>query len=285
MIEGVDKDWKNGNSNGEVNLNYLSPGKYVLKATTKDGMGEIGKIISITIVIAAPFYKTWWFYSLITLAVGAIVSWLDRERMKRREAMLQMRTAIANNLHQDVNTGLSNINILSEIARLKADTEPEKSKEFIEQIHNKSHAMTIAMDDMLWAISPENDSMEKSVARMQEYIDALNNRNGAHIEMLVEEKVKSLKLNMQLRYEAFLLFKEGITGLIKAGARECKIHLRMDKLHLLYVIECKNNGSDMQQLSYLLNGQDFKNRLDAINAKMDIEVLKSVSVLRCRIHL
>jgi ligand-binding sensor domain-containing protein len=285
MIEGIDKDWKNTTGNGEVSLNYLAPGKYVLKVTTKDGTGAIGKIISITIVIAAPFYKQWWFFSIIALLVIGLLIWLDRERMNRKQAMQNIRSNIAGKLHEDVNIALNNINVLSEIALMKADTEPQKSKEFVEQIHSKSQNMMIAMDDMLWSISPENDSMEKAVQRMQEYIDELNNRHTASIKMLVEEKVKRLNIDMQLRQEALLLFKEGITGLIKTGVRECKIHLRLEKAELVYIIECKNEGSDLQQLNYLLNGQDMTKRLKAINAKMDIEVHKTVSVLRCRIHL
>jgi ligand-binding sensor domain-containing protein len=285
MLEGIDKVWKKADKTNVVEYNYVPNGTYALKAACFHEDGKLGEITSLKIHIAAPFYKTWWFYSLLVLAAGSLLFWFDRERTKRKEAMQQMRSNIAANLHEQVNTALSNINILSEMASLKADTEPQKSKEFIEQIHSKSHNMMIAMDDMLWAISPENDSMAKTVERMQEYIDALNNRHEAHIEMLVEEKVKSLNIDMQLRHEAFLLFKEGLSGLLKAGARECKIQLRLEKSHLLYIIECKNNNSDMQQLNYLLNGREFKSRLDAINAKMDIAVHKSISVLRCRIHL
>jgi signal transduction histidine kinase len=86
--------------------------------------------------VEPPFWKTGWFVGLIALLAGTVLFWLDKERMQRKESMQKMRVNIAGNLHQEVNTALSNINILSEMARLKADTEPEKSKEFIEQIHN-----------------------------------------------------------------------------------------------------------------------------------------------------
>lgn len=284
-LEGIDKDWKQVSSDGELSLNYLPSGKFVLKAASLTEDLTPGNITAITIIVKAPFYKTWWFYSLIALAIGCLLFWFDRERTKRKEALLQMRSNIANNLHQDVNTALSNINILSEMARLKADTEPQKSKEFIEQIHSKSHNMMIAMDDMLWAISPDNDSMEKTIERVQEYIEALNNRHEVLIEMLVEERVKSLNIDMQLRHEAFLLFKESISSLIKAGAKYCKIHLRLDKTDLLYTMECRNEGCDMQQLNNLLHRQDIAKRLETIRAKMDVQMHKSISLLGCRIQL
>jgi signal transduction histidine kinase len=135
-------------------------------------MGIDGKITEnntrLIIKINPPFWKSWWFYGALILLAGGLLFWFDRERMKRKEAMQQMRTDIAGNLHEQVNTALNNINVLSEMARMKADSEPEKSKEFIEQIHSKSHNMIIAMDDMLWSISPENDSMQKTVDRMQD---------------------------------------------------------------------------------------------------------------------
>jgi hypothetical protein len=113
----------------------------------------------------------------------------------------------------------------------------------------------------------------------------LNNRYEAHIEMLVEEKVSVLKLDMQFRHESFLLFKESISGLVKAGARNCKINLRLDKAELLYIMEYRNDDCDIQELNHLLHRQDMAKRLEAIRAKMDMEVHKIISVLRCRIHL
>jgi hypothetical protein len=190
-----------------------------------------------------------------------------------------MRVDIAGNLHQEVNTALSNINILSEMAKLKADHEPEKSKEFIEQIHNKSHNMMIAMDDMLWSIDPENDSMKKTVERMQEYIDALNSRHAANIDMLVDERINNLKLNMQFRHEAFIHFKQRNSVRVKAGATYCKFHVGLEKGHLLYTLQFNNEHCEMQQLNNLLQSRDLGKRMNAIKATLAVNVHKSNSVL------
>jgi ligand-binding sensor domain-containing protein/signal transduction histidine kinase len=278
MIEGVDKDWKNGNSNGDVSLNYLSPGKYVLKATTKDGVGEIGKVTGITIVIDAPFYKTWWFYCLIAMAIGAVLFWLDKERMKRKEAVLKMRSDIADDLHKEINTALGNINILSEIAKLKANTEPGKSIEFIEQIHDKSQSMMIAMDDMLWSIDPHNDSMENFILRFKEYIDALRNRHGLQIDLLIDKKVEALQLNMKLRKDVFWFFKSGITNVVKTGGTYCRIHIAFTNPHLIYTLEFDNTNTDTQQLDNLRRRKELSDKLTAIKAKLDLQTHKTNSV-------
>ncbi len=78
-----------------------------------------------------------------------------------------MRSDIANNLHQEVNIALGNINILSEMANLKAVKEPQKSKEFIEQIHSKSKNMMVALDDMFWSIKRKMTAWQKPLSVLQ----------------------------------------------------------------------------------------------------------------------
>jgi len=284
-LEPVDKEWKIAGDMNVIEYNYLPPGKYVLKTACMGEDGKLGEITSLVIHIQAPFYLRWWFFSAVALAVTGLLIWIDRERMKRKEAIHQMRSNIAGKLHEDVNMALNNINILSEIAKIKADTEPEKSKEFIEQIHTKSHNMMIAMDDMLWSIAPENDSMEKTIERMREFIDAQMNRYAVHIELIIDERLKYLNLPMQLRHEAFLLFKESINGLLDARADDIRIQMGQDKSSLLYMIECNNDHCDIEELNRFLNNRKLAEKLDGINAKLDIHIKKSYAVVECRIPL
>ncbi len=195
----------------QASYNYLPAGKYTfkVKAESGDGMSSIN-VTELKIKVQPPFWQAWWFYCILALLTGGVIYWLDTERMNRKEVMQKMRTDIADNLHEEINTALNNINILSEIAKLKANKEPEKAIEYLEQIHSKSHNMIIALDDMLWSIDPENDNMQKTVERMREFTDALKNRHKTQVDMLVDKKIEKLELNMKLRHEAFLLFKDVI---------------------------------------------------------------------------
>lgn len=250
MIDGLDETWKQTPPNGEIALNYLSPGKYNFKATIKDLNGNNGDIISITIVVKPPFYKTWWFLGLLTLTIAAVFFIIDRERVRRREALQKMRSNIAGNLQQEVNKALSNINVLSEMARMKADRDIEKSKEFIEQIHSKSQYMMVTLDDMLWSVDPANDSMEKTVHRMQEFIAAANTRCNAAITMQANEQVKKLDLNMDQRHELLLLFRQLVNDAAAAGISDINILAYIEKKFLVLKFTC-NNDSCMQKADKL----------------------------------
>jgi signal transduction histidine kinase len=278
-LQGIDKEWKTADNNNQAIYSYLPPAKYELQFKTIDSDGKVKlSSLQLSILIVPPFWKTWWFYSLLALAAGGLLFWLDKGRMQRKETLQKMRTDIAGNLHEEINTALNNINILSEMAKLKADSEPEKSKEFIEQINSKSHNMIIAMDDMLWSISPDNDSMEKTVERMREYIDALQKRHDANISLLVDKKIEKLVLNMKLRHEAFILFKEGIKSLMTAGVKNCGIQIGFEKNKLLYTMQFNNAGCDRQQLNNLLQRQDMERHVAAMKATIDVQVHKANSI-------
>lgn len=279
MLEGVDKDWKKSSSLPRAIYSYLAPGEYTFRVKAENTEGAFSsKATELKIRVHAPFWETWWFYSLLGLASAILLFWFDRERTKRKEAIQKMRSNIAGNLHQDINTALNNINILSEMAKLKADKEPAKSKEFIEQIHSKSYNMILAMDDMLWSINPDNDSIEKTMLRLKEFIDGLNNRYDVNIEMFIDPKVNDLKVSMQFRHEAFILFKETIRALVQSHATDCKIHVGIDKSALLYTVEFGNLDCDVPQFRHFLQRQDIEKRLSFLKATTDVHVGKDICV-------
>jgi signal transduction histidine kinase len=106
---------------------------------------------------------------------AAFFYYIDFERIKRLHSLQQMRTQIAQNLHDDVDATLNNISLLSEMAKIKVDKDAQLSKEYIEQIHIKSRRMIDAMSDMLWTLNPENDTMEKTILRMKQFAEDLQN--------------------------------------------------------------------------------------------------------------
>lgn len=278
MLEGLEKEWKKADESNQVNYNFIPAGTYTFKVKAQDADGVSSEEIALLeFQVNPPIFKSWWFYSMCALLGALILFLLDRERMKRKQAMEKMRSDIADNLHQEVNTALNKINIMSEMARLKAAKDPGKSVEYFEQIHKKSHDMIIAMDDMLWSINPENDSMSKTVDRIKEYIDAMRNRYGVNIDLLVDKRVETLVINMKLRHDLFVMMKEGIKSVIEAGSRNCKVHMSMEKEGLVYTIEIDNECCDLQLLNNQVQQIDLERRLGAMNATLTSSMHKYTS--------
>jgi len=278
-LEGLDKEWRIADKSNEAIYSYLPPGNYTFLLRTLDEQGnETAPKTMLRICIRAPFWKTWWFYSLLALAAGGLLFWFDRERMKRKESVQHVRMQLADDLHQEVNTALGNITILSEMAKLKADKEPEKSKEFIGQIHDRSHNMLVAMDDLLWSLSPDNDSMEKVILRLREFIEAMQNRFSVTIDLAVDEKIYGLALNMKQRKDIYWLLKGGINTIVTTGGTKCKLFLTLEKPNLVYTLEFDTTHSNMQELNNLRQRKELADRLQLLGATLDVQVQKCCAV-------
>ena len=275
-LEGLDDTWKLA-SNNEILYQYLPPGDYTLQLKSQNGEGVMA-LTTLKIEVAPPFWKTWWFYCVIALLIMGLIFWFDSERLRRKTAILQMRSHIADDLHKDVSSTLSNITILSEIARMKAETEPEKSIEFIEQIRTKSQNMTLAMDDILWNIDPNNDSLEKFMLRFREYVDSLEVKYNEKIDVLIEEKAERVQLKMSIRNDTFWLFKSGITNMLKTGAKNCRVHITYEKPNLVYTLEFDTATQDKAMLTNLRQRTELADKLARLDAKLVFREHKASAV-------
>lgn len=276
-LEDIDREWRIADNNNQAIYTYLPPGKYTFLVRSEDAEGNIGKnITSFTINVTPHFWRTWWFYSLLVLLVITILYLIDRQRVERLKALQKVRSEIANNLHKDVTTTLSHINLLGEMAKIKADKDINRSKEYIDQISAKSHNMIVAMDDILWSIDPENDSMEKTILRMMEFTDALKQRHSGNIELTVDKKIHSLKMDMKVRNEFFLIFKEGLRMIVEhAGGRDTLINVDLFRNKLSLKLQDASARLDVKVDLIERSIKEINTRSAAINAESDIQYDKN----------
>ena len=82
MLEGFDKDWRPLSAAHSVSYTNLDAGHYTFKviAYNNDGVAS-AQVLELPIYVMPPFYKTWWFLLLITLAGVGIVYYFVRLRL------------------------------------------------------------------------------------------------------------------------------------------------------------------------------------------------------------
>jgi ligand-binding sensor domain-containing protein/signal transduction histidine kinase len=98
-LEGFDQDWINGGTRRTATYTNLPGGDYVLKvkATNVDGIWT-PESLHLKIKVTPPFYRTIWFYALVTLALGALIGLFYRSRINQLHAINDARTQFAQQL-------------------------------------------------------------------------------------------------------------------------------------------------------------------------------------------
>src|SRR6218665_1392392 len=273
-LEGLDDDWQLSRQFHQAVYNYLPPGNYTFRAycTNADGIPS-RNVLEFKIHIKPPFWKTWWFLGLLALAAICVLYWFDKIRMQKIRATESIRTRIATSLTEDMSNSLSNINISSELARAKVDTDTQRTKEYISQISETSSRMVQAMYDMVWSINPNTDTMDDTIERMKAFAGEIESLYQINIGFDVDPAVQGLHLNMEHRYELLSVFKEAVTNAGKHSYGklvEVKIRYRRSKLLMMIVDDGK--GFTMENVTMMGRGlSDMRRRASAINASFYIE--------------
>lgn len=272
MLEGINKDWV-ATQNPEAVYSYLPSGTYTFKVKCISPDGVPSKnITSFTIYIRPPFYKTWWFYTLCTLLIAVIIYTIYRIRIQRMMALEKVRARIASDLHDDMGSALSTINILSTMAKTKVANDPVTTSDYISKISENSSTMMEAMSDIVWSINPLNDSMQKIVARMREFAATVLEPKNIDYDFYVDEKVFNIKTGLEEKKDLFLIFKEAVNNLAKYSAcKKAWIELKTESKRLSMLIKDDGKGFDLSSADNGNGMHNMRKRAAALKGKITIE--------------
>ncbi len=281
-LEGIDDEWFRTDRSLLANYTQLPPGNYVFKVWCENGDGVRSKsITSMNISISPPFWKTWWFMLLIALVVVGLVYLAHRLKVQQLLEMEKVRRRIARDLHDDMGSTLSTINILSEMAKMKVTSDISKTQEYIDKISDNSTRMMEAMDDIVWSINPMNDSMQKVAARMREFATGVLEAKNIEYQIQVDEQVNELKLDMEARRDLFLLFKEAVNNLAKYSQTNwAEIEIRVAKSLLIMRIADTGIGFDAVENESGNGLANMKKRAQSLHGKLTIhsEINKGTTI-------
>ncbi|MCB2409878.1 sensor histidine kinase [Hymenobacter lucidus] len=247
MLENFDPDWVQAGTKREATYTNLDPGTYTfrVRATNNDGIWN-PRGTALTIVVQPPWYGTWWFRILASWVLFGLLFLAYRMRINQLLALERVRHNIARDLHDDMGSTLSSISILSQIARTHQHNQrTEQATALLDQIGDSSRRMLDAMDDIVWSINPAHDSMEDVVARMRSFASDVLEARGIDFTFKADPSTTGLRLNMRVRREFFLLFKEAVNNLAKyAQCSQAAIALTYEHHRLELTVQDDGVGFD-----------------------------------------
>ncbi|MEO6723003.1 MAG: two-component regulator propeller domain-containing protein [Ferruginibacter sp.] len=89
-LEGLDTNWKNSGNLRSISFENLSPGKYTFRVKAINSKSVWSKEDAVyAFIITPPFWKTWWFISLLLITISILSIYFIRRRIrfiKKREA-------------------------------------------------------------------------------------------------------------------------------------------------------------------------------------------------------
>jgi signal transduction histidine kinase/ligand-binding sensor domain-containing protein len=271
-LEGRDEHWIKANKWDYENYSLLPPGKYTFKVYCENIEGLRSRnITELSIYIKPPFWRSLWFISSLLFLLAMLIYYFHNERVKRLLAVEKIRNKVARDLHDDMGSTLSTINILTSMAKTKLATDPVRTTDYLGKISDNSERMMEAMDDIVWSIKPSNDSMQKITARMREFATNVLEAKEIELEFAVQEEVYDVKLDMEARRDFFLVFKEAVNNAAKySRASIVRIRIEMKARKLQFQIEDNGVGFDVPNADAGNGMGNMKKRAEAMQGQLSI---------------
>jgi signal transduction histidine kinase/ligand-binding sensor domain-containing protein len=245
-LQGFDKDWISSGTAHNATYTNLDPGSYTfwVRGSNSDGTWN-EKGTSIQLIILPPWYMTWWFRTALAIAVLLIGYTFYRYRLQQALKLQSVRDRIANDLHDEVGSNLSNIYIFSNVAQHKATANADTAP-LLEKITEYTRQSMEAMNDIVWMINTRNDRFENIMVRMRTLAAEFSETSDCQLFLDFDENLNEVKLNMDDRKNFYLIYKEAINNMAKYA--ECKslwVEMKLDQHMVTLKIRDNGRGFDM----------------------------------------
>jgi signal transduction histidine kinase/ligand-binding sensor domain-containing protein len=238
-----------------VNFANLSSGEYQfeVRAQTADRIYS-QTLATVSFKIAAPFWQSPWFIIPLFALTSAAIYFFHRFRLTRLLQMERIRTRIASDLHDDIGANLTRISLLSEVAKQKSDNGNGNLLSSIADIARESVA---SMNDIVWAVSPDHDSLLDLTRRMRQHAEEVFAYREIDLDFHAPTTDADLKLSVGARRDLLLIFKEAVSN--AARHSDCsKVQIDFSVENSIVCLRIADNGKGFDAENSNGDGQGLR---------------------------
>ncbi|HZV69916.1 MAG TPA: two-component regulator propeller domain-containing protein [Saprospiraceae bacterium] len=254
-----------------VSFANLLPGDYRFEVKVKGWNGIFGEETFFSFKILPPFWQQAWFVILFILSILGLVFSFYRYRIRQLQRIQDVRNRIASDLHDEIGSSLTHVNILSEIGRKTFHAE-EKPLQLFKRIGEEVQSSSEALDDIIWSVSSRVDTAEDLISRMRRYASELFDAKGITFELLVENLDENQTLGLELRRDFYLVYKELLRNIIRhAEATRVNMRVLREDQFLSLVVADNGHGFDTELSSDRHGLKSIKGRVSKWKGQISIE--------------
>lgn len=228
-LDNLDKDWVDSGAERRVRYNGLPLGKYQFHVRARNLDGAWGPENSeLTFILPLPFWRLPLVMSFELALAVALVTVVARlffhrhlrlklDRLSQQEAMERERMRIARDMHDEIGSRLTRISYVSELA-LQDGTNSHQS---VQSISLAVHDLLKSLDEIVWAVNPQNDTLENLAAYLGYYVTEYLHATTVECKINIPPSLPLLPLTAEIRHNVFLAFEEALSNALRHSGATC----------------------------------------------------------------
>jgi signal transduction histidine kinase len=195
----------------------------------------------------------------------------ERQRVEQQRTMEQERARIAQDLHDELGSGLTEVSMLGARARAAFASE-DKRRDYLEQMRTRAQEMVMALDEIVWAMNPRHDSLASLISYFSLYADRF--LGVANIVWRLEHSAGTVDfaVDSRRRHQLFLAFKEALTNVVRhAGATEVWLSIGLEKGDVRLMVADNGRGfADGKRTEDMDGMANMRARLEKVGGRFEI---------------
>ncbi len=163
-----------------------------------------------------------------------------RQKVERQRLMEQERTRVAQDLHDELGAGLTEMSLLGSLAG-RPDVPAVERDRYLDQLTKSARSLVTGLDEIVWAINPHYDTVGSIATYYSFFAEEFLNLANIACRLEVAGSLPKIPLDSKARHGIFLAFKEALNNVVRhSGASEVTLKINMvgDEL----VISISDNG-------------------------------------------
>ena len=195
----------------------------------------------------------------------------NRERAEHQRVLEQERARIAHDLHDQLGADITEIGMLASRVRSVSSPDAERGR-CLDQMADKAGLMVSALEEIVWAMNPQHDSLSSVVSYFSFFADRFLGLANIRVKMESSPGVAGLVVDARMRHQLFLVFKEALTNVVNhAGATEVHLKFCIEEKMLRVVVADNGRGISATDPT---DGQDgianMRTRVEKLGGRFDL---------------
>lgn len=190
------------------------------------------------------------------ILITGIICYVAINQIVQRKKVESLRNHISRDLHDEIGSTLSSISLFGTVASKSIQEAPDKTCQLLKRINSNATNTIESMNDIVWAIKTENDSMLHLVNRMRSYASEIEETGEWEIQILYDPAIGEKNLDMIQRRNIYLIFKEALNNAVKYSEGNA-IDVEIRPVQNSMLVEIKDNGQGFEPKQAMQNGYSF----------------------------
>jgi signal transduction histidine kinase len=214
-------------------------------------------------------------FLLTAVAVALGITRRHRIEVQKLRALHQLdreRARIAQDLHDDLGTSLTQISLLSGLA--DRETARDELKLLNQQIRQSARAMVSALDEIVWAVNPRNDSVAELVNYLANFAEEFFRASSIGCRLDIPARLPAAAVPSEMRHHLYLVFKESANNVVRhSRATQAWVAVTLAPREVVISIKDNGQGFDASAAGFkpgdgLLN---MRSRMEQVGGRADIQ--------------